>query len=80
MASSNVVMDVVNQYTKSVGFLNEANERVQNKIDTYLKARNDLIDEINELKQTQADSNQMVDELEQFLKDEEKGADGSYVG
>ena len=77
---SNVVMDVVNQYTKSVGFLNEANERVQNKIDTYLKARNDLIDEINDLKQTQADSNQMVDELEQFLKDEEKGADGSYVG
>ena len=80
MASSNVVKDVVNQYTKSVGFLNEANERVQDKIDAYLKARNDLIDEINELKQTQADSNQMVDELEQFLKDEEKGADGSYVG
>ena len=80
MAETNIIIDVVKQYTKSVTYLNEAQNLVQEKIDAYLKARTALIDEIHSLKHSQADNNQMLDELEQTLLTEERSADGSYLG
>lgn len=77
--STDIVMDVVNNYRKAVGYLNEADARVQNKITAYLKARNDLRDELSSLKEAQADHNEMTDDLTQFIDNEERRSDGYHV-
>ena len=36
--STDIAIDAVNDYRKAVGYLNEADARVQNKITAYLKS------------------------------------------
>ena len=80
MSKNNLVIDVVRQYQRSVKYLTESQSLVQEKVDAYLKARTDLIDGITNLKHSQNDNKEMLEELEQMLYDEERRADASYLG